>query len=97
MSMGALLLSGGTAGKRMALPNSKVLIHQVSAGFQGQATDIEIHAKEIIDVRRRLDEIIAQHTGQPFEKVTKDTDRDYFMSAEEAVEYNIVDRVIEHH
>jgi ATP-dependent Clp protease protease subunit len=97
MSMGALLLSGGTAGKRMALPNSKVLIHQVSAGFQGQATDIEIHAKEIIDVRRRLDEIIAHHTGQPFDKVTKDTDRDYFMSAEEAVEYNIVDRVIEHH
>ena len=81
----------------MALPNSKILIHQVSAGFQGQATDIEIHAKEIIDVRRRLDEIIANHTGQPFEKVTKDTERDYFMSAEEAVEYNIVDRVIEHH
>jgi ATP-dependent Clp protease protease subunit len=97
MSMGALLLSGGAAGKRMALPNSKILIHQVSAGFQGQATDIEIHAKEIIDVRRRLDEIIAHHTGQPFEKVTKDTDRDYFMSAEEAVGYNIVDRVIEHH
>jgi len=97
MSMGALLLSGGAPGKRMALPNSKILIHQVSAGFQGQATDIEIHAKEIIYVRRRLDEIIAHHTGQPFEKVTKDTDRDYFMSAEEAVEYNIVDRVIEHH
>jgi ATP-dependent Clp protease protease subunit len=97
MSMGALLLSGGAPGKRMTLPNSKILIHQVSAGFQGQATDIEIHAKEIIDVRRRLDEIIAHHTGQPFEKVTKDTDRDYFMSAEEAVEYNIVDRVIEHH
>ena len=97
MSMGALLLSGGAAGKRMALPNSKILIHQVSAGFQGQATDIEIHAKEIIDVRRRLDEIIAKHTGQPFEKVTKDTERDYFMSAEEAKEYNIVDRVIEHH
>ena len=97
MSMGALLLSGGAAGKRMALPNSKILIHQVSAGFQGQATDIEIHAKEIIEVRRRLDEIIAQHTGQSFEKVTKDTERDYFMSAEEAKEYNIVDRVIEHH
>ena len=97
MSMGALLLAGGAAGKRMALPNSKILIHQVSAGFQGQATDIEIHAKEIIDVRRRLDEIIAKHTGQPFEKVTKDTERDYFMSAEEAKEYNIVDRVIEHH
>jgi len=95
--MGALLLSGGAAGKRMALPNSKILIHQVSAGFQGQATDIEIHAKEIIEVRRRLDEIIAHHTGQSFEKVTKDTERDYFMSAEEAKEYNIVDRVIEHH
>jgi ATP-dependent Clp protease protease subunit len=81
----------------MSLPNSKILIHQVSAGFQGQATDIEIHAKEIIDVRRRLDEIIAKHTDQPFEKVTKDTERDYFMSAEEAKEYNIVDRVIEHH
>jgi ATP-dependent Clp protease protease subunit len=97
MSMGALLLSGGKEGKRMATPNSKILIHQVSAGFQGQATDIEIHAKEIIDVRRRLDEIIAKHTKQPFEKVTNDTDRDYFMSAEEAVEYHIVDRVIEHH
>jgi ATP-dependent Clp protease protease subunit len=97
MSMGALLLAGGAPGKRMATPNSKILIHQVSAGFQGQATDIEIHAKEIIDVRRRLDEIIAHHTGQPFEKVTKDTERDYFMSAEEAMEYSIVDRVIEHH
>ena len=97
MSMGALLLAGGAAGKRMSLPNSKILIHQVSAGFQGQATDIEIHAKEIIDVRRRLDEIIAHHTGQSFEKVTQDTERDYFMSAEEAKEYNIVDRVIAHH
>ena len=96
MSMGALLLSGGAEGKRMALPNSKILIHQVSGGFQGQATDIEIHAKEIIDVRRRLDEIIAKHTGQPLEKVAKDTERDYFMSAEEAQEYNIVDRVLEH-
>jgi len=97
MSMGALLLAAGAAGKRMATPNSKILIHQVSAGFQGQATDIEIHAKEIIDVRPRLDEIIAKHTGQPFEKVTNDTDRDYFMSAEEAVAYSIVDRVIEKH
>ena len=97
MSMGALLLCGGAAGKRMALPNSKILIHQVSGGFQGQATDIEIHAKEIIDVRRRLDEIIAKHTGQPLEKVAKDTERDYFMSAEEAKEYNLVDRVIEKH
>ena len=96
MSMGALLLAGGAPDKRMALPNSKILIHQVSGGFSGQATDIEIHAKEIIDVRRRLDEIIAKHTGQPLDKVAKDTERDYFMSAEEAMEYKIVDRVIEH-
>ena len=96
MSMGALLLAGGAEGKRMALPNSKILIHQVSGGFSGQATDIEIHAKEIIDVRRRLDEIIAKHTKQPLDKVAKDTERDYFMSAEEAKEYKIVDRVIEH-
>ena len=95
MSMGALLLSGGAAGKRMATPNSKILIHQVSGGFQGQATDIEIHAKEIIDIRRRLDEIIAKHTGQDIERVKRDTERDYFMSAEDAVEYNIVARVIE--
>jgi len=95
MSMGALLLGGGAPGKRMATPNSKILIHQVSGGFQGQATDIEIHAREIIDIRRRLDEIIAQHTGQDIDRVKNDTDRDYFMSAEEAVEYNIVDRVIE--
>jgi ATP-dependent Clp protease, protease subunit len=97
MSMGALLLAGGAEGKRMALPNSKILIHQLSGGFEGQATDIEIHAKEIIDVRQRLDEIIAKHTGQALEKVAKDTERDYFMSAEEAKVYSIVDRVIEHH
>jgi ATP-dependent Clp protease, protease subunit len=96
MSMGALLLAGGAPEKRMALPNSKILIHQVSGGFSGQATDIEIHAKEIIDVRQRLDEIIAKHTGQDLEKVAKDTERDYFMSAAEAKEYKIVDRVIEH-
>jgi ATP-dependent Clp protease, protease subunit len=95
MSMGALLLAGGTSDKRMALPNSKILIHQVSGGFQGQATDIEIHAKEIIDVRERLDKIIAHHTGQDLERVSRDTERDYFMSAEEAVEYSIVDRVLE--
>ncbi len=95
MSMGALLLSGGKAGKRMATPNSKILIHQVSAGYQGQATDIEIHAREILDMRRRLDEIIAKHTDQDIDRVKKDTERDYFMSAEEAVEYNIIDRVIE--
>ena len=97
MSMGALLLSGGAAGKRMALPNSKILIHQVLGGFEGQAADVEIHAKEILDLRRRLDEILAKHTEQPFEKVTKDTDRDYYMSAQEAKDYNLVDRVIEHH
>ena len=94
MSMGALLLAGGAEEKRMALPNSKILIHQVSGGFSGQATDIEIHAREIIDMRRRLDEIIALHTGQPIEKVRHDTERDYFMSATEAMEYGIVDQVI---
>ena len=97
MSMGALLLGGGAAGKRMALPNAKILIHQVSAGFQGQATDIEIHAREIIDVRRRLDEIIAKHTGKDLDQVGKDTERDYFMSSEEAKEYGIIDRVISEH
>jgi ATP-dependent Clp protease protease subunit len=97
MSMGALLLAGGAAGKRMSLPNSKILIHQVSSGFQGQATDIEIHAKEIIDIRQRLDHIIAGHTGQDYERVRKDTERDYFMSADEAKDYGIVDRVIESH
>ena len=79
----------------MALPNSKILIHQLSGGFEGQATDIEIHAKEIINVRGRLDQIIAKHTGQPLDKVAKDTERDYFMSAEEAKAYSIVDRVID--
>ena len=80
----------------MALPNAKILIHQVSSGFQGQATDIEIHAREIIDIRRRLDQIIADHTKQPFEKVTRDTERDYFMSADEAREYGVIDAVIDH-
>jgi ATP-dependent Clp protease protease subunit len=97
MSMGALLLAGGAKGKRMALPNAKILIHQVSSGFQGQATDIEIHAREILDIRKRLDKIIADHTGQSLEKVTRDTERDYFMSAEEAQEYGIIDRVIDKH
>jgi ATP-dependent Clp protease protease subunit len=96
-SMGALLLASGAQGKRMALPNAKVLIHQVSGGFEGQAADIEIHAREIIDTRRRLDEIIAKHTGQDLEKVSKDTDRDYFMSAEEAVVYKLIDRVLAEH
>jgi ATP-dependent Clp protease protease subunit len=97
MSMGALLLAGGADSKRMALPNAKILIHQVSSAFQGQATDIEIHAKEIIDVRRRLDEILAKHTKQDLEKVSRDTERDYFMSAEEAQAYNLIDRVISQH
>ena len=97
MSMGALLLGGGAKGKRMALPNAKILIHQVSSGFQGQATDIEIHAREVIELRRRLDEIIAEHSGKDVEKVRADTERDYFMSSDEAVEYGIIDRVISEH
>ena len=97
MSMGALLLAAGAKGKRMATPNSKILIHQVAGGFQGQATDIEIHAREVIDLRRRLDEIIAQHAGKDVEKVRADTERDYFMSLEEAKEYGIIDRVISEH
>jgi ATP-dependent Clp protease, protease subunit len=96
MSMGALLLAGGKKGKRMALPNAKVLIHQLSGGFEGQATDIEIQAREVINVKRRLEEIIAEHTGQPLERVSKDMERDYFMTAEEAREYGIIDRVIAH-
>jgi ATP-dependent Clp protease protease subunit len=98
MSMGALLLTGGAEGKRMALPNAKMLIHQVwsPGGGQGQAADIEIRAREIINLKRRLEEILAKHTGQPLEKITKDTDRDYFMSSAEAAEYGLIDRVIEH-
>jgi ATP-dependent Clp protease, protease subunit len=96
MSMGALILAGGAQGKRMALPNAKILIHQVSSGFQGQATDIEIQAREIIGIKRRLEEIIARHTGQELEKVSKDMERDYFMTAEESKDYGILDQVIEH-
>ena len=96
MSMGALLLAGGAEGKRMALPNSKILIHQVSGGFQGQATDIEIAARETIALKRRLEEIIAQHSGQEIEKISKDMERDYFLTAQESQEYGIIDRVIEH-
>jgi ATP-dependent Clp protease, protease subunit len=96
MSMGALLLAGGAAGKRMALPNAKILIHQVSGGFQGQATDIEIAARETIALKRRLEEIFSQHSGQDIEKVSKDMERDYFLTAQEANEYGIIDRVIEH-
>jgi ATP-dependent Clp protease, protease subunit len=96
MSMGALLLAGGAKGKRMALPNAKILIHQVSGGFQGQATDIEIQARETIALKRRMEEIIAQHSEQPIERVSKDMERDYFMSPEEAKEYGIIDNVIAH-
>jgi ATP-dependent Clp protease protease subunit len=96
MSMGALLLAGGAKGKRYVLPNSKILIHQVSGGFQGPATDIEIHAREALSLRLRLDEILAKHTGQELEKVAHDTERDYFMTAAEALEYGIVDKIIEH-
>ena len=95
MSMGALLLAGGAAGKRFALPNAKILIHQVSGGFQGQATDIEIAARETIALKRRLEEIIAQHSGQEIEKVSKDMERDYFLTAHESQEYGIIDRVID--
>jgi ATP-dependent Clp protease protease subunit len=96
MSMGALLLAGGAKGKRFALPNARVLIHQVAGGYEGQATDIEIHAKEVLNLRRRLDEIIADHTGQDIDKVRADTERDYFMSAAEAKDYGIIDDVIAH-
>jgi len=96
MSMGALLLAGGAKGKRMALPNAKILIHQVWGGFQGQATDIEIHARETIALKRRLEEIMSNHTGADLEKVSKDMERDYFMTADEAKEYGIIDNVIEH-
>jgi ATP-dependent Clp protease, protease subunit len=97
VAMGALLLAGGTQGKRTALPNAKILLHQVSGGFEGQATDIEIQAREVITVKRRLEEIIAEHSGQPLERVSKDMERDYFMTSDEAREYGIIDRVIAHH
>jgi ATP-dependent Clp protease protease subunit len=94
-SMGALLLAAGTKGKRFALPNARIMIHQPIGGFQGQATDIEIHAKEILRVKDALNEILAHHTGQPLEKIHNDTDRDFFMSGAEAKEYGIVDEVIQ--
>jgi ATP-dependent Clp protease protease subunit len=93
-SMGALLLSAGTKGKRFALPNARVMIHQPMGGFQGQATDVEIHAREILRTKDTLNRILAYHTGQSLEKVQADTDRDFFMSGEEAREYGIVDEVI---
>jgi len=93
-SMGAFLLSAGAKGKRYSLPNARIMIHQPLGGFQGQATDIEIHAKEILRLKRMLNEYLAKHTGQPLEKIEADTERDYFMSAEEAKEYGLIDKVI---
>jgi ATP-dependent Clp protease, protease subunit len=97
MSMGSLLLAAGTKGKRAVLPNSRILIHQPSAGFEGQSTDIEIHAREILNVRGTIDEIYAQHTGRPTEVVRSDMERDRFFTAEQAVEYGLVDRVLDSH
>ena len=97
MSMGALLLAGGTKGKRMALPNSRILIHQPSAGFEGQSSDIEIHAREILKTRARIDEIYAHHTGQTVEQVHQDMERDRFFKADQAAEYGLIDRVIHEH
>jgi ATP-dependent Clp protease, protease subunit len=97
MSMGSLLLMGGTAGKRMALPNARILIHQPSGGFQGQASDIEIHARETLELRRHIDALYAQHTGQSVERVHDDMDRDRYFTAEQAREYGLIDRVIESH
>jgi ATP-dependent Clp protease protease subunit len=97
MSMGSLLLAGGAKGKRMALPNSRILMHQPSAGFEGQATDIEIHAKEILNTRARIDEIYARHCEKPVEEVHRDMERDRFFKASEAAEYGLIDRVISKH
>ena len=94
-SMGAILLTGGSKGKRFALPNSRVMIHQPLGGFQGQATDIEIHAQEILKIRTKLNEILSHHSGQEIDKVSKDTERDNFMSGEEAVKYGLIDKVID--
>jgi ATP-dependent Clp protease protease subunit len=94
-SMGALLLAGGAAGKRYCLPHSRIMIHQPLGGFQGQASDIDIHAKEILRIRERLNDIFSRHTGQPLERIQQDTDRDRFLGAEEAVEYGLIDRVLE--
>jgi ATP-dependent Clp protease protease subunit len=95
MSMGSLLLAGGAPGKRVALPNSRILIHQPSGGFEGQSTDIEIHAREVLALRARVDEIYAKHTGQSVERVHADMERDRFFSGEDAVAYGLVDRIIE--
>jgi ATP-dependent Clp protease protease subunit len=93
-SMGAFLLAAGTAGKRSALPNSRIMLHQPAGGAQGQASDIDIQAREILKIRAKLNELLAQHTGQPIEKIEKDTDRNFFMSAEEAKTYGIIDEII---
>src|SRR2546429_3088158 len=95
MSMGSLLLASGTEGKRAALPNSRILIHQPSGAFEGTSTDIEIHAREVLNLRRRVDEIYSKHTGQPVEQVTADMERDRFFTSEEAKEYGLVDRVLD--
>ena len=94
-SMGAVLLTGGAKGKRQALPNSRVMIHQVLGGFQGQASDIEIHTKEILSIKAKLNEILAKHSGQKVDKVAKDSDRDNFMSPDEAVKYGLIDNVVD--
>jgi len=94
-SMGAVLLAGGAAGKRYALPHSRTMIHQPLGGFQGQAADIEIHAKEILDTRERLNLILSKHTGQPMERIQQDTDRDFFLNARESVDYGLIDEVME--
>jgi ATP-dependent Clp protease protease subunit len=96
-SMGSLLLTGGAKGKRLALPNSRILIHQPSAGFEGQASDIDIHAREVLALRERIDQIYAEHTGKPLEQVHEDMDRDRFFGADEAADYGLIDRVIERH
>lgn len=93
-SMGALLLAGGAAGKRFCLPHSRVMIHQPLGGFRGQASDIEIHAREILTIREHLNQVLANHTGQPIDVIARDTDRDNFMSAEESVKYGLVDQVV---
>ena len=94
-SMGAVLLSGGAEGKRQALPNSRVMIHQALGGFQGQASDIEIHTKEILSIKKKLNEILSKHTGQKVDKIVKDSDRDNFMSPDEAVKYGLIDAVVD--
>jgi ATP-dependent Clp protease protease subunit len=93
-SMGAVLLAGGAEGKRFALPNSRIMIHQPLGGFQGQASDFDIHAKEILSIRERLNGILAKHTGQDLERISRDTDRDNFMNGEQAAEYGLIDSVL---